>query len=112
MPCDQQITTSVVELTKVNRDRLAVVLGELKWTATVRDGVLTAYGPRGEQLRVTATEARLTTSAYTADSEAILTTIRQAYAARTVQDVSRRFGFKAAGTQTMANGAKRLVLRR
>lgn len=112
MPCDSRITTTVVELAKVNRERLATVLGELGWDATVNDGVLTAYGPRGEQLRVTDADARLTTSAYGANTDKLLTTIRQAYAARTVQDVSKRFGFRMAGSKDLKDGAKRLVLRR
>lgn len=111
MPCDQRITTSVVELAKVNRKRLAVVLGELGWQIVELPGLLTAYGPRGETLRVTDTDARLSASRYT-DTDATLTKIRQAYAARTVADVSKRFGFKVAGSQNLQGGAKRLVLRR
>ena len=114
MPCDQRITTSVVELTKVNRERLAVVLGELGWRVTEQSKeALRARGPRGEVLRVTAQDARLSTSAYADSADKLLTTIRQAYALRTVQEVTGRFGFRqVAAPQTLQNGAKRLVMRR
>lgn len=112
MPCDTRITTSVVELAKADRKRLAAVLGELGWDVVERDGVLTAYGRSGEVLRVSGGVATLATNAYGDAMERVLTSIRQAYAARTVAEVSKRFGFRVAGTQQLNGGAKRLVLRR
>jgi hypothetical protein len=111
MPCDQRITTSVVELAKSNRKRLEAVLTEAGWTVYTQGDTLRAYGPGDVTLVVTPTEAAMTASRYV-DTAPVLTRIRQAYAAKTVAEVSKRFGFKVAGTKKLQGGAKRLLLRR
>jgi hypothetical protein len=114
MPCDTRISTSVVELAKVDRGRLSEVLKADGWAVTLtgegQARVLVA-SKGGMSLRVAGTEARLTTG-YGADVDETLAAIRRAYAARTVLDVSARFGFQVKGTEQLLGGAQRLMLRR
>ena len=114
MPCDQRITTSVVELTRVNRKRLYETLYADGWHVKLMDGAshLRAWGgPEGASLFVTDDEAQMTTNRG-ADVAAITAAVRMKYAERTVAAVSKRFGFKMAGSKQLASGAKRLMLRR
>lgn len=114
MPCDQRITTSVVDLMKVDRKRLSETLAAEGWHVKLIDGAshLRAWGgPYGATLFVTDTEAQMTTNRG-ADVAAITAGVRMKYAERTVAAVSKRFGFKMAGSKQLANGAKRLMLRR
>jgi len=111
MPCDQQITTSVVELTKVNLERLAAVLKADGWSVRLANGRLRASGPHSASLDVSKKAAKLSTwPGVSADT--VLAPIRQAYAARTVAEVSKRFGFRVQATRTTATGAKQLLLKR
>ena len=115
MPCDTRISTSVVELAKVDRARLAEVLKADGWQVTLagegQARVLDAY-KGGMSLRVAGADALLTTG-YGDNADDVTAAIRRAYAARTVLDVSRRFGFKQQGTpEQLLGGAQRLMLRR
>lgn len=114
MPCDQRITTSVIELTRVNRQRLAEALAAEGWHVKLTDNGkhLRAWGgPEGATLFVTDEEACLTANRF-ADTDKLTARVRVAYAERTVREVSKRFGFKLAGSKQLPTGAKRLMLRR
>jgi hypothetical protein len=114
MPCDTRIKTSVVDLAKVDRKRLAAVLAAMGWS--VAENVTTrllAFHPSGYRLNVEGNEATLETLAYGNRQPAeVLADIRRAYAARTLTDVSARFGFKVQGTEQLLGGAQRVMLRR
>jgi phage tail sheath gpL-like len=115
MPCDTRISTSVVELAKADRARLASVLAADGWTVTLTGAIgaqVLVAAKGGMSLRVAGTDARLTTG-YGDNADDVTAAIRRAYAARTVADVSRRFGFKQQGSpEQLLGGAQRLLMRR
>lgn len=115
MPCDTRISTSVVELAKVDRARLASVLKADGWAVTLTgEGQASTLlaSKAGMSLRVAGADARLTTG-YGDNADDVTAAIRRAYAARTVLDVSKRFGFKQQGApEQLLGGAQRLMLRR
>ena len=111
MPCDTRIKTSVVDLAKVDLDRLAAVLAADGWRV-VRGSAATLTAMRdGARLAVDPGRAELSTPAWV-DATELHASIRRAYAARTVTDVSARFGFKLQGREQLLGGAQRLMLRR
>jgi len=112
MPCDTRIRTSVPELAKMVQPRLQKVLEADGWYVQVASGVLTA-AKSYLQLKVGNGTAELS-SAYMSEAQRdeALATIRRSYAARTVTEVSARFGFKLQGSEALLGGAQRLVLKR
>jgi hypothetical protein len=114
MPCDTRIKTSVVELAKVDRKRLAAVLVAMGWSVAENVSTrLLAFHGSGYRLNVEGTEATLETPAYGGQpASEVLASIRRAYAARTLTDVSAMFGFKVQGTEQLLGGAQRVLLRR
>lgn len=119
MPCDTRIRTTAPELVRVNRGRLAAALGDDGWTVTLTGQATAALDSRvliasrgGVSLRVSADGATVTTGYGTEDADEVLATAKRAYAARTVADVSERFGFRVQGTEQLLGGARRILLRR
>ena len=111
MPCDTRIKTSVVELAKANRKRLVAILQSEGWLIYNASEALLYAGHAGVLLTIENGQATLSTG--TADqANDVLAHIRRAYAARTVSDVSARFGFKVQGTEQLLGGAQRVLLRR
>jgi hypothetical protein len=111
MPCDTRIKTSVPDLAKVDRKRLEAVLGGMGWVVRHEGAALLAQGPDYSRLHVEGGTATLTTYGGR-PAEDMLAEVRRAYAARTVADVSARFGFKVQGREQLLGGAQRLMLRR
>jgi hypothetical protein len=133
MPCDTRIKTSVVDLAKADRKRLAAVLEADGWvlyenTASlllagkepVGQGLALGLGrgarpalavPAGALLTIDGSGATLATTTKDQGDE-LHASIRRAYAARTLKDVSARFGFKVTGSEQLLGGAQRVMLRR
>jgi hypothetical protein len=112
MPCDTRIKTSVVDMAKVDRKRLAAVLESLGWTLYENTSTrLVASCAYGVWLQVEGASAVLTTTS-TQQANDLHAQIRRAYAARTLTEVSARFGFKVQGTEQLLGGAQRVLLRR
>jgi hypothetical protein len=110
MPCDTRIQTSVVDLAKVDQGRLASVLEADDWVVTRMAGDLRAS--RDACMLVVASGRATLFSPPWVDASELHASIRRAYAARTVTDVSARFGFKLQGREQLLGGAQRLMLRR
>ena len=111
MPCDTRIRTSVVDLAKVDRKRLAAVLQTEGWVLYENTTSLLLAGKSGALLTIDGSGASLGTTTK-AQADELHAAIRRAYAARTLKDVSARFGFKVTGSEALLGGAQRVMLRR
>jgi len=119
MPCDTRIRTTAPELVAVNRGRLAAAMRDDGWTVTITgeatatlDSRVITASRNGVSVRVSAQGASVTTGYGTETAESVLASVKRAYAARTVADVSARFGFQVKGAEQLLGGARRIVLGR
>lgn len=111
MPCDR-VTVIQVDLGNVNRERLYKVLADQGWSnIRLTEDLLTAY-QGGMTLVVDAQGARLSGSSLSQKTaDAMLAKLKRAYAAKTVQEASRKFGWRVASSQEK-NDTIRMKLQR
>jgi len=95
MPCDSVIETKV-DLGKVNMDRLAEVLVSEGWSVyrtTSQPGLTASRG--GLTLVISDTEGKgVVRTRNGKPDEEVLAQIKRSYAARTVADAAKRFGWR------------------
>ena len=103
MPCYTTIEAEV-DLGNANKKRLALVLGDMGWSVQSREGEPFMATKGGWRLGF---DGKLVAPASArVDTAKLSSEIKRAYAARTVQDTAKRFGWRVKQKQEKDDGIK------